>query len=248
MATLDAYTMRARVYPALIGMTPVIALAAVLVPWNQLGWWYAGVAVGVGMLFCAFADLSRRLGKTVERELFPETNGRPFMTLLRHSDPEYDDATKARYRNMLAARLGEAAPTKADEEGDPKAAAAFYERCGSWLRERTRDPVKYKILKEENMTYGFRRNQYGLKWLVLSLNLAVAIVCGVLMWRGSHAPLVYIVLGVSVVHAAYFLFLVTWSSVVEASAQYGRQLMLSCEHFIDSPKPPPQRKPRKAAA
>lgn len=247
MIVLDAYTMRARVYPALIGMTPVIALSAVLVPWHQIGWGYAGVAVGVGVLFCAFADLSRRLGKAVERELFPDTNGRPYMTLLRHSDTEYDAKTKDRYRNMLAERLGEAAPTQSEEEEDPKAAAAFYERCGAWLRERTRDAAKYKVLKEENITYGFRRNLYGLKWLVLFLNLGVALTCGWLMWRGSHAPLVYIVLGVSLAHAAYFVFVVTWASVVEASAQYGRQLMLTCEHFIDGPKVSRTEKPKKEA-
>lgn len=247
MIALDAYTMRARVYPALIGMTPVIALAAVLVPWHQLGWGYAGIAVGVGVLFCAFADLSRRLGKGVERELFPDTNGRPYMTLLRHRDLEYDAKTKDRYRIMLAQRLGEAAPTQDEEEKDPKATAAFYERCGAWLRERTRDAAKYRVLKEENITYGFRRNLYGLKWLVLFLNLAVALVCGWLIWRGSHAPLVYIVLGVSLVHAAYFLFVVTWASVVEASGQYGRQLMLTCEHFMDGSKASGTAKAKRAA-
>jgi hypothetical protein len=160
MSFLDAYTLRARVYPALIGMTPVIALAAVVVPWHHLGWWYGGVAVGVGVLFCAFADLARRLGKNVERSLFEETNGRPAMTLLRHRDTEFDAKTKDRYRNMLAERLGEPAPTQGDEEKD-----------GNWLRERTRDLVKFKILKEENMTYGFRRNLYGLKWLQTQLEV-----------------------------------------------------------------------------
>lgn len=248
MVALDAYTMRARVYPALIGMTPVIALAAVLVPWRQLGWGYAGVAVGVGVLFCAFADLGRRLGKVVERDLFPLTNGRPYMTLLQHSDPEYDAKTKDRYRNMLAERLGEAAPTQDEEKRDPKAAAAFYERCGAWLRERTRDAVKYRVLKEENITYGFRRNLYGLRWFVLFLNLAVALVCGWLMWRGGHAPLVHIVLGISLVHAAYFLCVVTWDSVVQASGQYGRQLMLTCEHFMATPKASEGTKRRAVAA
>ena len=236
-SVLDAYTLRARVYPALIGMTPLIALAAVVVPWHRLGWWYAGVAVGVGVLFCAFADLARRLGKSVERSLFKETNGRPTMTLLRHRDDEFDAKTKDRYRNLLANRLGELAPTQGEEEKDPRAADAFYERCGNWLREHTRDPVKFKILKEENITYGFRRNLYGLRWLVLPMNLAVVIVTGWLMWSGRHAPLVYLVLGVAVVHACYFLFLVTWESVSEASGQYARQLMLSCELLMEPAKP-----------
>jgi hypothetical protein len=79
----------------------------------------------------------------------------------------------------------------------------------------------------------------------MSLNVAVALVCGGLMWRGTHAPLVYIALGISLAHAAYFLFAVTWNSVVEASTQYGRQLMLSCETFMSdkAPKVEPQKKP-----
>ena len=96
------------------------------------------MAVGVGVLFCAFADLARRLGKNVEQSLFKETNGRPAMTLLRHRDSKFDAKTKDRYRNLLANRLGEVAPTQGEEEKDPRVADAFYERCGNWLREHTR--------------------------------------------------------------------------------------------------------------
>ena len=34
---LDAYTLRARVFPALLALSPVLALGAALVDWNDIG-------------------------------------------------------------------------------------------------------------------------------------------------------------------------------------------------------------------
>lgn len=77
-----------------------------------------------------------------------------------------------------------------------------------------------------------------MKWLMLPLNIAVILVAGRLICLGSCAPPVYLVLGVAVAHACYFFSLVTRDSVVEASAQYARHLMLSCELLMKPAQSP----------
>ncbi|WP_454014290.1 hypothetical protein [Aquamicrobium terrae] len=143
-------------------------------------------------------------------------------------------------RAYLAKQLREAPPSAEEEERDPAAADAFYDRCGVWLREHTRDKAKFRILFEENMTYGFRRNLYGLRWLGLALNALVVAVCVYLLcpfgtWISETTRTeIFAVLTIAAIHALYFLFFVTRRSVEEASEQYARQLALSCEGLMGS--------------
>jgi hypothetical protein len=74
--------------------------------------------------------------------------------------------------------LARTAPTASEEEENQADADAFYEQAGIWLRENTRDPKRFSILFNENITYSYRRNLLGLKWIALGLNLAVAVICG----------------------------------------------------------------------
>jgi hypothetical protein len=234
---LDAYQLRARLYPALLGVGPAIALAAFAVPWGRDGWPQVGAVAGIGIIFCAFADLARRFGKRTQKKLFPETNGEPPLTLLRYRDMNFDAKTKQRYRAWLAKQLGERAPTEAAEKADPKATDAFYLRCSAWIRERTRNPTKFKVLREENITYGFRRNLYGLRWFALALDVAVIAACLWLMFvEKAGLQVFYVVLAITAIHtaihAAFFLFFVTKTAVLDASHQYERQLLLSCEALM----------------
>ena len=235
MQYFDTYNVRARLFPAVIAIAPAIAFVAIAISWDALSLPQVIATAAIGVLFVAAADLARRMGKRFERELFAATGGKPVMTMLRHSDPALDKKTKERYRAYLAARLGEKAPTAQSEARDPKTADAFYGRCGAWLRERTRDKGKYKILFEENVTYGFRRNLYGLRTPGLVLNALVVVVCLYLLspygsWVSETTrPEIFAVLAIAVLHAGYFLLFVTRRSVEEASDQYARQLVLSCE-------------------
>ncbi|MER8490245.1 hypothetical protein NKH53_18455 [Mesorhizobium australicum] len=235
MEFFDSYARRARLYPAVIGAAPALALASIAVPWNQLGAPQVLVGIGVAVLLFSFADIARRFGLKAERAMFAGTGGRPFPTVLRHRDWTIDRISKQKYLAFLGQKLGEKAPTQADEEFNPAAADSFYSRCGSWLRERTRDKDKFGVLLEENVTYGFRRNLYGLKVFGLCINLAVVIACLmlILMSPDSHTTWLFVgVLVFAVVHALYFFFAVTKKSVLDASNQYGRQLVLACEAFM----------------
>jgi hypothetical protein len=239
MGFLDAYIIRARLFPAILAISPFIAFMAITVSWNTLSLPQMITTVTVGVLFFAFSDLARRFGKRTEKTLFKDTAGVPSNTLLLRSDKTFDVATQDRYRKLIGDLIGEKAPSDEKETRDLPAARAYYIRAGNWLRENTRDHKEFRLLFEENITYGFRRNLYGVKWPALILNLIVLIICGVILYlnKFSAATLsqVEMVGAFAAVHAAYFFFFVTRKSVVAASNQYARQLLLSSETLAKKP-------------
>jgi len=240
MALLDIYNLRARLLPAIIGIAPAVSLAVVSISWSELSLPQVIATAAVAVLFVAASDLARRMGKRFERKMFASTGGRPIMTLLRHADPRLDERSKERYRSFLAMQLRDTPPTPEDEVCDTASADAFYDRCGVWLREHARDKTKYGVLFEENITYGFRRNLYGLRWPCLLVNGLVVAICAYLLspygsWIGETTRLeIFAVLTIAAMHAVYLLFFVTRTSVDQASDQYARQLIHSCELMMQN--------------
>ena len=242
---LDPYTLRARLSPAIIAAAPAFAAIALLLSWTQFSLSNTIASVGLVALLFALADIARRRGKKIQPQLFAELGGMPSTTMLRHSDPTIDAASKARYVAFLAGKITETAPTEAQEQTDPSAADGFYTRCGDWLRENTRNAKKFNILFNENVTYGFRRNLLGMKWSALALNLLVVVISGCVLYRGSvpyqdiqHVEgRVIVVFVVAVLHALYIGFGVNRAAVAEAAKSYARQLILSCETLINKAKP-----------
>ncbi len=250
----DPYGLRARLFPALIAGLPTLAFLFVLVPWDHLGLSHAIAASMGAVLLFAFADVARRTGKGVEAKL--GTRATP--ELLRHDNDVFDRASKERYKAFLALRIGRPIPTEQDENDDPTRANEFFLSAGNWLREHTRDTKKYKILFDEVITYGFRRNLLGLKPVSIALNIAVIAACLSILhfsWGYFHVirnieVKLWIVTVAAVVHSAYMGLAVGSSAVRDASQAYGRQLILSTESFITLTGAPPAkpRRPRKPSA
>jgi hypothetical protein len=179
-----------------------------------------------------FADVARRRGKQIEPKLVDRMGGLPSITMLRHQDPTIDALTKARMHAVFSAKLSEQAPTPAQEQADPTAADSYYARAGTWLRENTRDKTKFDILFNENITYGYRRNLFALKWPALTLNVAIVIGCAVAYWY--EIPQKYSldlipVFVIAFLHASYLALFSSEDAVREASRTYARQLLLSTE-------------------
>ena len=239
--SFDTYSLKARVFPALIAGLPVLALLFVLVPWNYLGLPHLiVVAVGVVLLF-AFADVGRRVGKHVQARL--GTGASP--NQWHRGNTDVAEGAKDRYRTFVAKQLNATPPTADEELNDINRANDFYLSAGNWLREHTRDTRVFAILFAENITYGFRRNLLGLRTPALVCNLFVAVVCAAILY---FKPPYFVglphvdekmvaVLSAVVLHSAYMLFAVKDAGVREASRAYGRQLILSCETLMKKESP-----------
>lgn len=234
----DAYSIRARLFPAIISAAPALAALTLLISWKTFGLSNLIASFGVLVLLWAIADFSRARGRAIESKLYAEHGGMPSITMFRRNDSTIDAGSKDRYRALLAEKIGVAAPSAADEAADQATADAFYGQCGNWLRHNTRDTKKFSILFGENITYGFRRNLLGVKALALWLNLIVVAICLFILWRGSwdfETPLgnkTTVVLVVAAAHAAYMLLAVNRSAVWDASRAYGRELILCGESFL----------------
>ena len=234
----DAYSIRARLFPAIIASAPALAALTLLISWKSFGLSNFIATLGMLVLLFAIADFARARGRAIEDKLYAEHGGKPSIIMFRRNDGAIDAGSKDRYRALLEGKLAVAAPSPTEESADQAVADAFYSQCGNWLRQNTRDTKKFPILFGENITYGFRRNLLGVKVLALCLNAIVVGICIFILWRlswNSDAPQgsrTAVVLVVAVAHAAYMLLAVSRTAVWDASKAYGRELILSCESFI----------------
>lgn len=238
----DGYTMRARITPALLASLPSLALPFVLVPWNHLGLSNAIVSVMSFLLLFAFSDVVRRTGLRVERKL--KTRATP--ELWYRSDHRLPTASKNLYREFIAGKLKQVAPSEADEINDPSAANDFYAAAALWLRDNTRDKKRFNLLYEELITYGYRRNLLGVKPVAVVANFVVALFGAAIMYFDipyfKAIPYInekLVVLWIVVVfHSVFMLLAVSSQSVRDASITYGTRLIESCGDLIKSARVP----------
>jgi 4-amino-4-deoxy-L-arabinose transferase-like glycosyltransferase len=236
---LDAYTVRARLFPAVIAAAPALAAIALLISWNKIALSNAIATGALLVVLYALADFARKQGKKIEPGLYAEMGGMPSIVMLRYGDPSLTEGEKQRYRTFLGEQITQPVPSQEAEKANVQAGDSFYVQCGTWLRDKTRDAKKFSILFNENVAYGFRRNLFALKWPALVLNVLVVLVCvGLVWWRwpidmeDELTTRIIVVLVVAAVHALYIAFVVTKKAVIEAARTYARQLILSCETFM----------------
>ncbi len=233
---IDAYTLRARLVPAIIAGAPAFAFAAIFVSWGSIGLTHLIAGIALTVLFAVFADIARRRGRAIEPSLVAKMGGLPTTVMLRHSDTTHDVATKTAFHKFIAAKLEEPAPSAEDEAADPEKADAYYARGATWLRENTRSTKKFDVLFNENISYGFRRNLLGLKVSGFLLNAFIVLVCLVVFWlrwpvdwsNEFNAKLLAVIV-VAALHAGYLAIFVTEKSVFDAARIYARQLLLSSQ-------------------
>ncbi|WP_421681915.1 hypothetical protein HKW98_12395 [Stutzerimonas urumqiensis] len=234
----DTYSLKARVFPALIAGLPTLALLFVIVPWDHLGIPHA-IAVSMGMvLLFAFADLARSRGKRIQTKM--GTGATPEQWY--RGNPDIPEGSKNRFRSFVANQLKQTAPTAEQEKADSFEANDFYLSANAWLRDHTYDTSQYGILFGENITYGFRRNLLGLKGIALTFNSFVLTTCTLIMYfrpnyfegLASLEEKLAITMLAVVLHSMFMIFAVNELAVREASRSYGRQLILSCEKLMRS--------------
>lgn len=229
---LDRYDINARLKPALLAVLPV------LIPglyWYPDAWSAAGSAVAAasscGGLY-AMSQLARRRGRAIERRMGSEVGRDHSARLLSHADTFVVPDTKARYHAHLRS-CGHNLASAEEEIADPNRSFLRARSAVDWLLENTPKSGRAPLLFEENVAYGFQRNQYGLKPIAITICL-VAIVAhaGLLAksappteWSGSG-------IGVLIVLAAllaYWTVAVTRGAVIDASLAYGQRLLSLCE-------------------
>ncbi len=161
---VEPYDRQARLYPALLLIIPpVICLVGLISADLTVIQSSLALAFGFGGAFL-LSQLARDAGKRRESILFAKWGGIPSVLIFRHCHPRFDSITKMRYHKQLSLLVsGTKKPTPADEKANPSAADEVYSAWSHYLRANARDPKVYPLLFQENISYGYRRNIWGLR-------------------------------------------------------------------------------------
>lgn len=240
MEHFDLYTIKARLAPAIIAVAPSMALLIAIISIKSFDASQVWATIGLLVVLFALSNVSREAGKRVQYRVYRDNDGWPTFDPIYYEDRTFGDEAKLKYLNFLSEKLGRPFPSMLDAASNPLAARQFYNEAATWLREATRDTNQFRILYDENITYGYFRNLLGLKWISLSLNLAVMTICFLVIyqyvpWFNDVAASLHYVLAVSIVHGLYIVFGVTEARMRSASSRYARQLLLACETMITKP-------------
>jgi hypothetical protein len=175
----DRYACNARLYPSLLVIAPaviaVVAIAKLELSWLHSLWIGIGAAGGLYWL----SQLARDPGKALEPDLWQAWGGAPSIAILRHCDSRIDPITKARYHARLVELvLNTMAPTPEFESTNPGASDACYSAWSTYLRTATRDQKRFRLVFDELVSYGYRRNLLGLRPYGLTSNILSCLGCG----------------------------------------------------------------------
>lgn len=235
--TLDKYTVRARLRPALIVALPLGLATVSWFPDGVLGWgavwglvtWSGGTVL--------LAQIGRDAGVRKEPNLFKLWGGKPTTRMLRHRDAANAVMLARWHKKLKLLMKGIKLPTPEEEAADPRAADEIYETCGAFLRENTRDSNKFGLVFEENCNYGFRRNLWGMK----PIGLIIALIClGVIVavpffeplaWSGKRLELTVTTAGIDLLLVLGWLFVFKPSWVRVAADAYAERLLEACERL-----------------
>lgn len=239
----DPYNRRARLQPALIAIVPMVIVGLLLYPEIETH----AVTIVTILAYCGgsvwLTQLGRERGKKIEPFLFQAWGGKPSVALVRHLDDRLNAMTKMRYHQFLEKNVPHfTLPSREAEEEDPSAADNMYQTATDWLLSKTRDTKTFRLVFEENMNYGFRRNLYALKPFALILDLVLLSVLvmvtftretivrgGIFKTFADIDGYIYAAFFVVAVHAVAMTALVTKNWVRTTADAYGHQLLAACD-------------------
>lgn len=228
----DPYERKARVYPGLICLFPLLITVFIAYPkifhlWSSL----VALAVSFGLLQF-LAHLARDRGKQLEKNLFQEWDGMPSIRFFRFRDQTISNPIKQRYHSFLSQETGINAPTPDFENNNPTEADEIYLSWSDYLRGKTRNGNKYPLVFKENVNYGFRRNLYGLRNLCLLVSIVCLslIIVKIYQLYQASPSIDTTLISTAIIIAVYlliFLFIVNKSWVKMTADAYARQLLES---------------------
>lgn len=185
--------------------------------WDFQEYYHFGVPIGLlGVFAYLAANLGRDAGKSKEPKLWAGWGGAPSTQLFRWRNNTLDRLTKSRNHDKMQQLCPAGYQVDvAFESNNEVVADEVYRAWTKYVIGKTRDTSKYPLMFRENISYGFRRNLWGLKpfaiLLIISLSCATYAYFGYIMnsWMLEQFPPVFVV-----AQSFLFLFLVFWVAIV----------------------------------
>lgn len=240
----DPYNRKARLQPALLALLPALLIALLLIPEFKTVW-----AAPVGLIiYCGggmwLTQIARDRGKILEPTLFAIWDGKPSVGMLRQHDTRIATTIKNRYRTFLEKQVPDLKLASLSEEQNSRVQADDgYESATAWLLTQTRDSKRFRLVFEENVNYGFRRNLWALKPLALLFDgLIIAIFLGFIVYSWVDETqttfhtinnLLWFGAAITLLHMIIFIFFVKPSWVRIPAEAYALQLLAACDVLSD---------------
>lgn len=226
----DPYTLQARIAPVVLATLPAAAFACGCVVWFDVsipnfGGIFSPLA-GILTLYATscllFTSHVGRCGRSKQAALFAKWGGPPLRRSLRHDYDGDDLVSWNRIAYTLEAMTKTTRPSPDAEKNDSKSADQVYADYENELKRATRDAKVFPLVAIENRSFGFRRNLWALKPLVLILIvLMLASVSVLAIWL--QPPERWFFIGSAVFFAVVslpWLFFITPTWVREAADAY----------------------------
>lgn len=164
---MDKYSLNARIYPVIILLLPVVIIG---ISYSIKYESYIQVLSTLGIsaaLTYFLSNLGRDKGKQIEPNLWKKWGGMPTVQLLSFRNEIIDKHTKRKYHKLLLA-LSPIEESDIDfENASIDFVSDIYKSWTRFLISKTRDTKQFSLLFKENISYGFRRNLWGLKKISL---------------------------------------------------------------------------------
>jgi hypothetical protein len=201
----DSYDLKARWIPTVIVLLPAAVAvyakfpALTASPVLAMG----SGAISIALLYFA-SMIVRELGTRAQTELWRQWGGAPSTRFARMRDSRFSDVQKTLIRQKVQQQFHLDMFGADVERGNPRATDQAIDQAFKRVREFLRGRHKFGLVEKHNAEYGFTRNLYGSRWVLVSLAAAGAIVTG--FGNGHLWPL-------STAAAAEFLIAVVWVPV-----------------------------------
>ncbi|MCT4777141.1 MULTISPECIES: hypothetical protein [Exiguobacterium] len=236
---LNTYERKARYLPSLLTVSPIIIWLYLCFPdIRSLEGTFISLIVGLGISL-PLSTLARTLGKKEQDKLLASWGALPATLILRNNDGSLNQETKNRYHQKLRSLTNLDIPTIEKELENPLDANIKFDSCIDYLRQKTRDKVKYSLIFNENVSYGQARNLLGLKPLGMLTCIFLIAIQSFYIYNNyglglniSAVPILEIIsIVVTLLFLSFWIFFVSSNQVYAAGVNYGKALLECCEHF-----------------
>jgi hypothetical protein len=204
----DVYVWKARRCPVLIAVLP--PALAVLATFPDADWKLLLPVCTFCGLFTLIGQVGRDRGYAHQAKLYASWGGKPTTAMLRHRESPFDATTLTKLHDWLASVTGIPKPSKRKESASPHEADEVYDAFVRHLRDATRDNAQYPLVFEENVSYGFRRNTWGLRPYGIAAAVLGTLGAAINLFRFSSGPPLGMAIVTTTVNGLLLMFWAFW--------------------------------------
>jgi hypothetical protein len=231
----DNYTLFARVLPVYIVLLPIFLAGGMWIT-GEVSLVHIGSAAAIPLAVSVLlAHVGRDFGYKKQQKLWDSWDGPPATRFLRHRCEEFNSVSRSRYHKILSKLVKDIEmPTEEIEKENPSKADEAYGACVKYLIAKSRDKEAFPLVYKEVVSYGFRRNLWGMKafGIVFSLiGLATAVAKIIMTFNGVWVESITLIVPLVLCLALLFVWgsIITKNWVSNAAKAYAERLLETCE-------------------